>query len=176
MQKNFYHPTTEDHIIKLVKYARDNGLHVRVRGAGHSMVQAIFTDGSDLDQVHVLASAPDSDDINIILDKYNKIISKNGDYVKVEAGISLGGDPINCSDEDEDSTQTLENSFLYQIDKDYGLAIDALGGISHQTVGGFLSTGSAGGTLQYSIHDNVHAIRFVDGNGEIFEVSREDED
>lgn len=41
-------------------------------------------------------------------------------------------------------------------------------------MGGFLSTGSAGGTLQYSTHENVHALRFVDGNGEIFEVSRND--
>ena len=166
-ENNFYHPSSEQEIIDLVDYARGNGYHVRVRGAGHSMVQAIFTDGNDQDTVDVLATPPDGNDINILLDKYNRIVSRDGDYVTVQAGIHLGRDPI-------DPNSTLENSMLYQINERYGLAVDALGGISHQTVGGFLSTGSAGGTLQYSTHENVHALRFVDGNGGIFEVSRDD--
>lgn len=73
-----------------------------------------------------------------------------------------------------DPRSTLENSLLYQLHADYGLTLEDLGGISHQTIGGFLTTGSSGGSIAYSIQDNVHAIRFVDGNGAIFEVSRDD--
>ena len=165
-EKNFYQPKCEQEIIELVNYARTNSLKVRVRGSGHSMPEAIFTDGCNADNVDVEASAPDGDDINILLDRYNNIVSRNGNFVTVEAGIHLGHNPM-------DWKSTLENSMLYQIDQ-YGLAVDALGGISHQTVGGFLSTGSAGGTLTYSTHENVHALRFIDGNGSVFTVSRDD--
>ena len=167
-ENNFYHPTSEQEIIDLVTYARDNGFKLRVRGSGHSMPQAIFTDDCDLDIVDVQAIAPDGDNINILLDQYNKITSRDGVYVTVEAGIHLGHNPM-------DPNSTLENSMLYRINEDYGLAVDSLGGISHQTVAGFLSTGSAGGSIQYSTYENVHALRFIDGNGEVFAVSRDDD-
>ena len=168
-EKNYYHPSTEDEIISLVKHAKTNKFHVRVRGAGHSMPQAIFTDPCSSDQVDVLESAPASNTvINILLDRYTDIISVNGKLVEVQAGIHLGRDPM-------DPRSTLENSLLYQLDKNYQLALGDLGGITHQTVSGFLTTGSSGGTLQYSVHENVHAMRFVDGNGDIVLVSRDDE-
>lgn len=166
-ENNFYHPKCEQDIIDLVNYARENVFHVRVRGAGHSMPQAIFTDECGLDKVDIQASAPDGDNINILLDCYNRIVSRTGDLVTVEAGIHLGHDP-------NDPNSTLENSMLYRINEDYGLAVNSLGGISHQTVAGFLCTGSAGGSIQYSIDGNVNALRFVDGNGGIFEVCRDE--
>ena len=167
-ENNYYHPSTEQEIIDLVNYARENSFQVRVRGSGHSMPKAIFTDECDLDYVHVLAAAPDGDNVNIMLDRYTKMFTPVGDLVTVEAGIHLGHDP-------NDPLSTLENSFLYQLHHNHGLAVDDLGGISHQTVAGFLSTGSSGGSLTFSVHENVHALRFVDGNGQIFEVSRDDE-
>lgn len=166
-ENNYYHPETEKEIISLVNYARHNRFQVRVRGSGHSMAQAIFTDKCELDYVDVLAKAPDGDNVNIMLDKYTKMYRPVGNFVTVEAGIHLGRDP-------NDPLSTLENSFLYQL-HNYGLAVDDLGGISHQTVAGFLSTGSSGGSLSFSVHENIHALRFVDGNGDIFEVSQDDE-
>lgn len=168
-KKNYYHPRTEEEIIALVNYARKNCFEVRVRGSGHSMPQAIFTDPCDLDKVNVLADAPDGKNVNIKLDRYIDILSMDRakKTVTVQAGIHLGRDPM-------DPLSTLENSLLYQLQV-LGFTLGDLGGISHQTVGGFLTTGSSGGSIKYSIQDNVYAIRFVDGNGEIFEVSRNDE-
>ena len=170
-KNNYYHPRNEQDIIALVNYARENAFQVRARGTGHSMPQAIFTDGCSLDYVDVSAAAPDGEHVNILLDRYTDIIrvdiSENLTLVTVEAGIHLGHDPM-------DRRSTLENSLLYQLHENYGLTVGDLGGISHQTVGGFLTTGSSGGSLTYSVHDNVQALRFVDGNGEIFEVSRDD--
>ena len=166
---NYYHPRNETQIIRLVDYARENSFQVRVRASGHSMPQAIYTDECSLDEVDVLAPAPDGDNVNIMLDRYADIISVDEDLklATVEAGIHLGHDP-------NDPRSRLENSLLYQLHEEYGLTVNALGGITHQTVGGFLTTGSSGGSLTYSVQDNVHAMRFVDGKGEIFEVSRDD--
>ena len=40
---------------------------------------------------------------------------------------------------------------------------------------GFLSTGSSGGSATYSMKENVHALRIIDGTGKIYEVSKDDE-
>lgn len=119
--------------------------------------------------VDITAGAPDGVNVNVIVDLYTRIVNFNraDKFVTVEAGIHLGHDP-------NDPLSTLENSLLYQLHHTFGLAVEDLGGITHQTVAGFLSTGSSGGSIAYSVHDNVHALRFVDGKGEIFEVSRDD--
>lgn len=167
-ENNYYHPSTEQEIIDLVNYARDNGFQVRARGSGHSMPQAIFTDDCALDEVDVTASAPDGDNVNIMLDQYTDILSRTGNRVTVQAGIHLGRDPNNPD-------STWDNCLLHQLHHTHGLAVDDLGGISHQTVAGFLSTGSSGGSLCRSVHDNVYALRFVDGMGNIFTVNRDDD-
>lgn len=87
----------------------------------------------------------------------------------VEAGIHLRHDPI-------DPLSTEENSLLYQLHHAHGLNISDLGGITHQTVAGFLSTGSSGGSLQFGILETVHALQFVDGTSQVFTVTREDAD
>jgi D-arabinono-1,4-lactone oxidase len=46
-----------------------------------------------------------------------------------------------------------------------------LGGISHQTVAGFLSTSSSGGSTKYSMADAIEEIGFVDGMGVYRRVS-----
>jgi D-arabinono-1,4-lactone oxidase len=132
------------------------------------MLQATFTDGpGDIDEtVDVTASAPDGDNVNILLDRYTQMF-KVGDRITVQAGIHLGRDPNNPD-------STWENSLLHQLHHSHGLAVNNLGGISHQTVGGFLSTGSSGGSLCHSVQENVYGLRFVDGMGNIFEVNRDD--
>ena len=51
-----------------------------------------------------------------------------------------------------------EHSLNYTLDQ-RGLALPDLGGITHQGVGGFLSTGSAGGTCKWSFLDAIVALR-----------------
>lgn len=167
--KNFYHPSTEDEIVSLVKYAYDNNLQLRVRGSGHSFGCNIYTDECKLDRIDVNASAPDGDNINIKLDKYTRIVGVNKSRVTVEAGIHLGHHPA-------DEFSTPENSLLHQLHHKYNLALNDLGGITHQTVSGFLSTGSSGGSTTHSVKENVHALRIIDGTGQIYEVSRDDPD
>ncbi|XP_065839012.1 uncharacterized protein [Oscarella lobularis] len=167
-RNNYYHPESEADIITLVNYARANAYQVRVRGSGHSMPQATFTDPCVIDEVDVSAAAPEAN-VNMVLDRYNEILSLDvtTKRVTVQSGIHLGRDP-------ENPTSTLENSLLHQLHVE-GLALESLGGISHQTVAGFLCTGSAGGSLTFNAQDNVQALRFVDGKGEIVEVSRSDD-
>ena len=86
----------------------------------------------------------------------------------VQAGICLGYNPNN-------PVSTPENCLLHQL-YTHGLTLDDLGGVTSQTVSGFLSTGSSGGSLTYSIDKNVYALRFIDGTGEVYEVSQDDED
>ena len=163
---NFYHPGTEQNIRDLVSYARTNGYQVRVRGSGHSMPKAIFTDSCDATDLEFEdVKAPDGVNVNIMLDKYNQMERLDGNLVKVQAGIHLGSYPF-------DDIPSEENSLLYQLHHTHGLALDDLGGITHQTVGGFLMTGSSGGSIKYSVDDNILEMRFIDGNGDVFTVSQ----
>ena len=166
--KNYYHPLTEQEIIDMVKYASQHKLELRVRGSLHSFARNIFTDKCSLNKIDVEASAPDGNNINLMLDKYTKIESYKGSLVTVQAGICLGYNP-------EYPEDTAENCLLHQL-YNRGLTLDDLGGVTRQTVSGFLSTGSSGGSVTYSIDQNVYALRFIDGTGEVYEVSQDDDD
>ncbi|XP_065907475.1 uncharacterized protein [Dysidea avara] len=168
-ESGYYHPKTEQEIVNIVKYAYDNDFQLRVRGSGHSIGPKIYTDVCTVDRVDVAACAPDGNNINIRLDEYIRILDVSGNRVTVEAGIHLGHEP-------NDKHSTVENSLLYQLNNKHGLTVGDLGGINHQTVGGFLSTGSSGGSVKYGFSDNIHALRMVDGTGQIYTVSRDDAD
>lgn len=157
----FYHPTTEEQIIALVEQARAQKLKIRCRGAAHSVAWAIYTDAKGIRNGVSEQDPPKGDNLNVMLDQYNHLtwIDEANGIVEVEAGIHLGYDP-----EDPTHTSTLENSLLYQAFKK-GWALSDLGGITHQTVGGFLSTGSAGGSLTYDLGENLIAFRVIDGAG-----------
>lgn len=170
----FYHPASEDELIALVKLANSQGKQFRVRGSVHSVACAIYTDPCTEDENRVdVQSPPDTDNINVMLDKYRSFTVVDHDQMLVEAqaGINLGFNP-----NDPTHTSTLENSLLYQLWNDYGWTLSDLGGITHQTVSGFVSTGSSGGSLTYSINDNLHAFRMIDGQGNVYTVSRDDTD
>jgi hypothetical protein len=87
-------------------------------------------------------------------------------YAKACSGINLGTDPNFYKSEQS-------KGFNVQIDEK-GYAIADLGGITHQTIGGFLSTGSAGGTVKYTLEDNLVAFTIVDGNGIVQHVEKGD--
>ena len=170
----FYHPASEEDLAALVKKAYTEGRQLRVRGSVHSVACAIYTDPCVEGENHVNnQAAPDGDNINVMLDKYRSftVVDKDKMLVEAQAGINLGVDPS-----DPTHTSTVKNSLLYQLYNDYGWTLSDLGGITHQTVSGFVSTGSSGGSLTYSINDNLYAFRMIDGQGNIYEVSREDTD
>jgi len=149
----YHHPKSEAEIVALVRKARAEKKQVRVRGSLHSFPNAlIHTDNP---------GSPN--EINIMLDRYRKVewVDKAKGIVRVQAGCNLG--PY-------DGTCRFKDSFLGQIDA-AGFALDTLGGITHQTVSGFLSTGSSGGTLSYNIGGNIVALRFIDGTGTVRDVT-----
>ncbi len=158
----FYHPSNDDEVRDLILYAKMNRKKIRVRGSAHSVKDAIYTS----------ADWRTSDTgIDIMLDKMREVkIDKENKTVKVQAGCHLGRDPY-----DPSGTSNLINSLFYQLDME-GLAVPDMGGIIHQTVGGFISTGSAGGSIQHAFGDQIIGIKLIDGNGETHHLTKESGD
>jgi D-arabinono-1,4-lactone oxidase len=160
----YYHPATEADLVALVKWAHDGDRQLRVRGATHTFPhRAIYTDGDP---------GASELDVNVMLDKYRAIrwIDETRGIVEVEAGCNLSINPY-----DPTHTSTVENGLLYNLQQK-GWALSDLGGITHQTVSGFLSTGSSGGSLTFGIEENIQKIRFIDGTGEVHEAASNDAD
>lgn len=148
----YYHPHSEEGVRDLISFARESGLKLRVKGAGHSE-KAAYEAGHG--------------QINVLLDKMRKIeFDDQLMRVTVGAGCHLGYDP-------EDPTSSRENGLFAQLEK-RGWAVPDMGGITRQTVGGFLSTGSAGGSLQHTPSDHILRFKIVDGTGAAREFSRDD--
>ena len=167
-----YHPSCEDQIVNLVKYAYAKSMQLRVRGSGHSIPKAIYTDVCESEKVDV-SFTPPKENINVKLDNYCKVLEfpkANDDPPKVtaQAGIRIGEQDRN------DKNSTVENSLGYQLHK-IGYSISDMGGISRQTISGFLCTGSSGSSIKYDLGHHVYALRIIDGTGDIYTVSRDDE-
>lgn len=149
----FYHPETEAQISDLIKDAITRQVKVRVRGSAHSVKAAIYTGNFDTPPL-------DETSIDIILDQMCQVtFDEANQQVTAQAGCHLGRDPF-----DPTHTSTVENSLFYQVDQK-GWAFPTTGGITQQTVGGFLSTGSAGTSLDQSVGRQILKIRLIDGEG-----------
>ncbi|CAG8460176.1 13088_t:CDS:2 [Dentiscutata erythropus] len=150
------YPETEEEIQKIVEEAyKDGNTIVRVVGSGHSISDAII----DKENKKIVL---------ISLKKFNGVEFISDDTVKVKAGTHLNQDP-------QDDTSNLSNSLNYIINE-RGYAFPDLGGIAHQTVGGFLSTGSSGGSSKYSLEESVISINIINGKGELKELTRPNDD
>jgi hypothetical protein len=169
----FYHPSSEDDLVELVRLANREGRQLRVRGAAHSVSHAIYTDPPRPypDRVTV-QTPPKGPNLNVMLDRYRgwRVRDEERRLVEADAGIHLGPDPG-----DPTAASSLESSLLWQL-QEKGWSLEETGGITHQTVSGFTATGSAGGSLQFAATKNLWGFRFVDGRGEVHEVTREDAD
>jgi hypothetical protein len=171
----FYHPSNENEIIALIQRAGAEGLEIRCRGAAHSLSWAIYTDPGKgcppLPNEVSEQKPPEGPNLNIMFDQYHELvwIDESNGIIEVEAGIHLGYDP-----NDPTHVSTLENSLLYQAFKK-GFTLSDLGGISHQTISGFLMTGSSGGSLCYSIDENILELSIIDGSGKVEWFTRKDE-
>ena len=170
----FYHPASEDELVQLVKLAYAEGRQLRVRGAVHSSSHVVYADplASLVNRVSY-QTPPPGDNIQVMLDRYRgwRVKDEARKLVEADAGIHLGEDPS-----DPTATATLESSLLWQLWKEKGWTLSDLGGVTHQTVSGFTSTGSSGGSLQHSVNENLSSFRVIDGTGEVYEVSRDDRD
>ncbi len=150
------------------------GRQLRVRGAVHSISHAVYADplGRLVNWVSCQAPKP-GDNVQVMLGRYRgwQVKDEGRKLVEVESGIHLAEDPS-----DPTGTATLETSLLWQLWKVKGWTLSDLGGVTHQTVSGFTSTGSSGGSLQHSVNDNLWSFRVIDGKGDVYEVSRDDGD
>lgn len=158
----FYHPANEEEVVWLVEQAKQQRKVLRVRGAAHSVHAAIFSDSA------WSKDEPDPFGINVMLDQMRAIhVDRPNKKVTVQTGVNLGFDL-----EDPSGTSTWENSLFHRLEQEK-LALPDTGGIIHQTVGGFLSTGSSGGSLRHSVGNAIIGIRLVDGTGQIHDLSEE---
>jgi D-arabinono-1,4-lactone oxidase len=170
----FFHPAGEDELVALVRTAYREGRQLRVRGAAHSVSHAIYTDPLDAMRNHVEQQRPPAgDNMNVMLDRYRgwRVVDEQRRLVEADAGIHLGADPS-----DPTGTATLQSSLLWQLWSQKGWTLSDTGGITHQTVSGFTATGSSGGSLQFSVNDNLVGMRVIDGTGEVHVLSADDPD
>ena len=169
----YYHPESEASLRALVVHAYESTppVRLRVRGSAHSVTASIYTDD------YAGTGDPPHGNMDVMLDRYRTIgaitpVPGDPDHATIEvaAGCNLGKNPY-----DPTRTSTWKNSLNFELQRQ-GWALDDLGGITHQTLGGFLSTGSSGGSLTYSIDDDIVALRLIDGTGTVHAVSRDDPD
>lgn len=156
-------PTSEQELKDLVQNARASGRVLRVMGSGHSVARVIHSDAFPERTSERLC---DRRAIDVQLDGYARVVFEDlsTGCITVQAGMHLGPSP--------NDPGSLENNLTSYL-RARGLALPDLGGITHQSVGGFISTGSAGGSLNYAFGDAVVAIRFVDGRGEVHTAYRD---
>lgn len=146
------HVSSVDDIKQAISDAVREKKVIRAVGSEHSVKESIY---------------PDGDGITIRLEGdlrklTQKEIMKGGKKylrVRVGAGCNIGVDP-------DDPGSNVSNSLAKQIN-DLGYALPITGGIIYQTVGGFMQTGSAGGSLQHGFEDVIQTIEFVNGRREV---------
>ncbi|MCY7422192.1 MAG: FAD-binding protein [Chitinophagaceae bacterium] len=151
----YFQPEDIDDVKRLIQSAVDNHKTIIIQGAKHS-----FPFSTEVEQHNAGC-------LYVLLTYMNKIIAS--DFEKgiftVQAGCRLGHDPF-----DETGVSTLENSLVFQLDPllpngtrsvPPGWSLPELGGITHQAIGGFVGTGSAGGSTRYAFCDAISAIRIL---------------
>jgi FAD/FMN-containing dehydrogenase len=185
-----YHPTTEAELAWLVRHARAAAGQLRVMGSTHSVWRAIVTD-------QFSGSSTPPNEFTVVLDRYGKVFEAeidpadpSGKLVEVQAGCHIGLAPSRPSqariiERSEGVTShdaspwhdgRWEKSLTAILHHRDGLALPDLGGISHQTVAGYISTGSSGGTVKWSIHDAIARLRVIDAEGRVAELTPDGDD
>ena len=155
----YFLPENMEEVKQLIREAKQKGQTIAVRGAGHS-----FPLSTSLE-----AAANCKQVMLTYLNKITHLDWEKG-LVTVQAGCHLGYDSY-----DPAGVSTEQNSLLYQLDPvneqgrrttPPGWTLPDLGGIIHQTIGGFSATGSSGGSVKYAFEDAIVSVRILyhDGN------------
>ncbi|MBL8741929.1 MAG: FAD-binding protein, partial [Myxococcales bacterium] len=166
----YYHPTSEDEIVALVRHASRSGTPLRVIGSGHSEWAAIQP--GFVPPGAAGGGRPPAGMMLLMLDRFRSVtFHDDGGRVVVEAdaGVNLGRDPY-CTTH----KSSWKDSLCWQV-MERGLSLPDLGAISHHTVSGFIATGSLGGSARHSFFDALERIRFVDAAGTVHDLDRSDE-
>lgn len=154
-QNGVYHPKNEDEIVGLIQSANKSKLQVRVRGAAQSVAGAIFAD--------------DGPNINMELDQLSAVTFDDAAMqVTVGAGCNLGFNPY-----DPAQVSTIKGSLFYKLNQK-GWAIPNVSDAIHQTVAGFMATGSAAGSMMHSFDEHIESFNIIDGLGNKFTYSKTD--
>ena len=155
----YWLPENNEDVLNLVRDAVANRSIICVRGSGHS-----FPLIGDLEKEHRPSNGYSSSYTYVMLSKMYAVEMLDENTVKVQAGCHLGVDPF-----DPTGISTVENSLCYILDNlgtakgdpSLNRSLPDLGGITHQTIGGFLSTGSSGGSTKYSFEDALISVDVV---------------
>jgi FAD/FMN-containing dehydrogenase len=155
----YLHPASEADVARLLATST---LPVRVRGAAHSVPGAIHSDA--------WLRGDKRGAVELVLEHLRTVELDPVTFeVTVGAGVRFGYDPLDVHARDPE-----EDGLLPFLER-HGRALVNLGGITHQTVVGFLATGSAGGSARHDLHADVVALRLVDAKGEVHEFRHGDE-
>ncbi len=143
----YYLPKNIDELTALVSDAITNNKKISVRGSGHSFPLTTYQESGNFAAC------------TYILLSYFNTVSFNdaNNQVTVGGGCHLGYDPMDPTPESTGVKSTDANSLFTQV-WEHKWSIPEMGGIKHQTVGGFLSTGSSGGSLKYSFDEMLQSI------------------
>lgn len=146
----YFTPKSIAEVQELVRYGIKNKKEVRTRGAGHSVHEAIPPDPT-----------ADNSNIYMLVSYLNQVtIDKPSMRVTAGAGAHLG-----YFEYEPTGNSTPQNSVCQQLD-DAGLAFPDTGGIIHQTIGGFISTGSSGSGRDDSFNEQLYSITIVTGQND----------
>lgn len=149
---NLHLCSSVDDVKAMVLKAHAEKKTLRVAGAQHSAPQAVFD--RQAQEVHIKLEG-ELRKITVLENNTEKGFLR----VKAGAGANLGINP-------SDPNSNAENSFNRVVDA-LGYALPILGGMSHQTLGGFMMTSTAGGSLSYGFGDSLEAFELVDGHGKL---------
>ncbi len=161
----YWLPESVAEVVQLVDDAQANQEIICLRGAAHSFPL--------INRLEMQSEQGKNYKFVMLTEMKEVKIDKEARSVIVQAGCNLGRDPY-----DPVQVSNIRNSLLYQLDQQ-GLAIPDLGGITHQTVGGFISTGSSGGSTTYSFGDGIQSIdivQFVNGKAQLVTYNRPKDD
>jgi hypothetical protein len=140
---------------RIVRDARREKKLVRVIGSRHSAPLAIFGDAPPCPRGR---RPSDARCVHVSLDALDRIVDvdRARRRISVQAGMRIGVDPGHAD--------SADNNLLLHL-RELGWALGDLGGIVHQTLGGFLATGSSGGSVSHAFQDAVVELRCVDASG-----------
>lgn len=165
----YFHPACELELIELVNMARRANRKIRVHGSGHAVAHAIYADPLDdiPNRVDRKRRPAGGKNLDIVLDRYAdySVESEVDRIVVVQAGMHLGESPGQPGGAEADG-------LLFRLDDEHGWTLPATGGITHQTLSGFIATASAGGSLQHSLDDCIIGVRIIDGAGKVHDWCR----
>ena len=165
---SYYLPKDNSEVLFLVNQAQQAKQVVCLRGAAHSRPL-----------ISSLEAEVNAGRLYLLLVKMMAVTFNDAlQQVTVQGGCHLGFDPSDPLANADASLalyrSTVENSLCYQLDNHRidpqnplkGWALPDLGGIIHQTVGGFLSTGSSGSNLFASFNEQLLSVTVITGGAD----------